>query len=154
MGSFRYTYIHIHIRSTLINHSYISSDPKCQRENGYFDVEGDCTNYYNCDNGVPYVFPCAQTLVFDVGAGTCVRVQDKSPAAQNCTVVKEEAAFICPKGTAVGPQGLVQAHPIYPHPEDCQYYYNCIDDGVSEEKVNGVCRKRDFLRAFKCGASL
>merc|ERR1712200_83256 len=59
-------------------------DPKCQRENGYFDVEGDCTNYYNCDNGVPYVFPCAQTLVFDVGAGTCVRVQDKSPAAQNC----------------------------------------------------------------------
>merc|ERR1712200_183848 len=31
-------------------------DPKCQRENGYFDVEGDCTNYYNCDNNCQDIF--------------------------------------------------------------------------------------------------
>ena len=95
-----------------------------------------CTKYWNCDNGIPYEFPCAQTLFFDIGTGTCERKDALSKVAQKCEAVKAVDGFTCPEGTVVGPQGLVQAHPIYPHPFDCQFYFNCIDDGQSKKVIH------------------
>ena len=106
-------------------------DPRCPKANGVFDYDDEsvCNKYLQCDNGRVFEFPCPNPLVFDVKVGSCVRSAQKSELARVCDVNQEFLevdGFTCPtNGDGVGPQNLVQAHPIYPHPTDCQYYFSC-----------------------------
>jgi len=122
-------------------------DPKCERANGKYNHpdENECQKYIQCDNGRPYEFPCANTLYFNSVTGNCVTEAElaKYPEARTCTEEKvyEIDGFTCPGGEAVGPQNLLQAHPIYPHPNDCRYYFSCYHNkepnkfGCSEGQV-------------------
>ena len=79
--------------------------------------------------------PCAAPLVFDVAIGACTRPEQASEEAKKCggadgdpsgLNLKTVEGFTCPGKEQVGPQGLLQAHPIFPHPSDCQYFFTCF----------------------------
>ena len=112
------------------------SDPKCPKANGVFDHDDPavCNKYIQCDNGRAFEFPCPDPLVFDVKVGSCVRSEQKSELARVCDVNQEFLevdGFSCPGGgDTLGPQNLLQAHPIYAHPTDCQYYFSCYHNKV------------------------
>merc|ERR1711993_119145 len=40
--------------------------------------------------------------------------------------LKTVEGFTCPGKEQIGPQGLLQAHPIFPHPHDCQFFFTCF----------------------------
>ena len=40
--------------------------------------------------------------------------------------LKTVEGFTCPGKEVIGPQGLLQAHPIFPHPHDCQFFFTCF----------------------------
>merc|ERR1712113_251126 len=42
------------------------------------------------------------------------------------TGLKTIEGFTCPGKETIGPQGLLQAHPVFPHPTDCQYFFTCF----------------------------
>ena len=109
-------------------------DPRCPRANGIFDHEdpNECGKFYLCDKGVAHEMPCTSTLSFDVSIGSCVREEELSPEARRCdtgdaeTGLKTIEGFTCPGKETIGPQGLLQAHPVFPHPTDCQYFFTCF----------------------------
>merc|ERR1712121_561776 len=76
-----------------------------------------CNKYIQCDNGRAFEFPCPDPLIFDVKVGSCVRSEQASDLARLCDgeVFNEIDGFSCPGGDIVGPQNLLQAHPIHPH---------------------------------------
>merc|ERR1712112_500814 len=76
--------------------------------------------------------------------GTCVRKDEASEIARRCDVG----------------QNLVQAHPLYPHPTDCQYYFVCYHnkepnkfgcpDGNVFESQTQVCKKPEEVPECAC----
>ena len=76
--------------------------------------------------------PCAHPLIFDVAIGACQRKAQASDEAKNCdgedgeSELKTVEGFTCPGKEQIGPQGLLQAHPIFPHPHDCQFFFTCF----------------------------
>jgi len=111
-------------------------DPRCPRANGIFDHEdpNECHKFYLCDKGTAHEMPCVASLVFDVSIGSCVRPEEASPEARRCggDIAGEEPklktieGFTCPGKETIGPQGLLQAHPVFPHPTDCQFFFTCF----------------------------
>ena len=105
-------------------------DPRCEAANGIFNFDDPavCDKYINCDQGRAFEMPCPAPLVFDITLGTCTRPEQLSEQARRCDEDQEFLeidGFRCPGGEKVGPQGLLQAHPIYPHPTDCRSYFTC-----------------------------
>jgi len=105
-------------------------DERCEKANGIFDYDDPtvCDKYLNCDKGVAFEMPCPYPLLFDVTIGGCVRSAQLSEFAKRCDEdqeFQEIDGFSCPGGEVIGPQGLLQQHPIYPHPDDCQFYFTC-----------------------------
>merc|ERR1712080_640896 len=82
--------------------------------------------------GQAHEMPCGATLWFDVAIGSCVRPDEMSPEGRRCdtgdevTGLKTIEGFTCPGKETIGPQGLLQAHPVFPHPTDCQYFFTCF----------------------------
>ena len=76
--------------------------------------------------------PCSFPLVFDVALGACTRPEQASEEAKVCGEdvgggqLKTVEGFTCPGKEQIGPQGLLQAHPIFPHPHDCQFFFTCF----------------------------
>ena len=109
-------------------------DPRCPRANGIFDHEDpeECGKFYLCDKGVAHEMPCVSTLNFDVAIGSCVRPTELSPEGRVCntgdakTGLKTIEGFTCPGKETIGPTGLLQAHPVFPHPTDCQFFFTCF----------------------------
>jgi len=107
-------------------------DDRCERANGLFDHEDPnvCDKFYTCDNGTVHEMPCIPTLVFDVAIGSCVRPEEASKDAKKCegtgqVELKSIDGFTCPGKELIGPQGILQAHPVLPHPTDCRYFFTC-----------------------------
>ena len=78
---------------------------------------------YSCDKGVAFEMPCVASLVFDVKLGTCVRPEQLSSEGKICSADTEPKVvdgFSCPGAPEVGSQGLLNQHPLFPHPTDCQ----------------------------------
>jgi len=114
----------------LVQEVTVGIDPRCPKANGIFNFDDPavCDRYLNCDKGVAFEMPCPAPLLFDISIGTCVRSDDLSEVAKRCDEENEYLeidGFTCPGGENIGPQGLLQYHPIYPHPADCQYYFTC-----------------------------
>lgn len=109
-------------------------DPVCLRSNGFFDHEDPnvCNKYYNCDKGKAYLQDCPPSTVFDSKIGNCVLPGTESSEAKVCGTEEEQNAlkeidgFRCTGKEEIGPNGLLQAHPIYPHPTDCQFFFTCF----------------------------
>jgi len=111
-------------------------DPRCPRANGIFDHEDkdECHKFYLCDKGTAHEMPCVSSLVFDVAIGSCVRPTETSEEAKKCgggingepAGLKTIEGFTCPGKETIGPQGLLQAHPVFPHPTDCQFFFTCF----------------------------
>lgn len=62
-----------------------------------------------------------------------MRGEQASDLARICSgevTVREIDGFVCPGGENIGPQNLLQAHPIYPHPTDCRSYFSCYHNRV------------------------
>ena len=91
-----------------------------------------CDRFYTCDNGTAHEMPCSFPLVFDVALGACTRPEQASEEAKVCGEdvgggqLKTVEGFTCPGKEQIGPQGLLQAHPIFPHPHDCQFFFTCF----------------------------
>jgi len=55
----------------------------------------------------------------------------KSDKAKRCdgsnsAELKSIEGFTCPGSSEIGPNGLLQEHPVFPHPTDCQYFFTCF----------------------------
>merc|ERR1719419_1589637 len=119
--------------------------------------------YIQCDNGRAYEFPCPNPLIFDVKVGSCVRKEQASELARLCDgeVFNEVDGFSCPGGDVVGPQNLLQAHPIHAHPTDCRYYFSCYHNkepnkfGCSEgnvfDRITQVCKPAEEVDNANAG---
>jgi len=111
-------------------------DDRCERSNGFFNHKDEsvCDIFYQCDKGVAHEMPCAFPLIFDVAIAACVRAEFASPDARQCngdgfddkSKLKIVDGFQCPGKEVIGPTGLLQAHPIFPHPTDCQFFFTCF----------------------------
>jgi len=105
-------------------------DPRCEAANGIFNFDDPtvCDKYLACDKGRAFEMPCPAPLKFDIKVGTCVREAELSEESRHCDEENEYLeidGFSCPGVEAIGPQGLLQAHPIYPHPTSCRHYFTC-----------------------------
>merc|ERR1712012_1473241 len=117
---------------------------KCPEPNGLFADSEQCDLYYHCEDGRSESILCPDGLLFDdsirnhekcvlphgvdCGAREFVQAKkcggaDGDPSGLNLKTVE---GFTCPGKEQVGPQGLLQAHPIFPHPSDCQYFFTCF----------------------------
>jgi hypothetical protein len=140
-------------------------DPRCEAANGIFNFDDPtvCDKYINCDKGRAFEMPCPAPLVFDIKVGSCVREAQLSEESRHCDEENEFLeidGFSCPGTEAIGPQGLLQAHPIYPHPSDCRSYFTCYFGkepnkfGCPEGQVFGAltqqCKPAEDVRECAC----
>jgi len=103
----------------------------CPRANGFFAVEdlSDCSSFYQCHDNEATLTTCSQGLVFDEFHGTCAW-PDAALKAQCAGTSKTclPDGFCCSaNSTAQEVNGLAAIHPTYPHPQDCQLFYICLN---------------------------
>ncbi|XP_043210478.1 chondroitin proteoglycan 2-like [Amphibalanus amphitrite] len=92
----------------------------------------DCTTFYMCSHGVPYLFHCPAGLEFNKYSNTCV-----SPLQSQCTEIEGKKSM---KSVAAPNPGNVMAvsepagtcperdgaNPVFlPNPQDCSTFYLC-----------------------------
>uniref|UniRef100_A0A182LVM2 Chitin-binding type-2 domain-containing protein n=1 Tax=Anopheles culicifacies TaxID=139723 RepID=A0A182LVM2_9DIPT len=93
----------------------------CPRQNGYFASEtGACDKFYYCVDGMFNMITCPEGLVFNPRTGICTwpdEAQKKGCSSED--VFK----FTCPKVN----ETEAATHPRYADPDDCQFFYVCIN---------------------------
>jgi len=104
--------------------------PRCPKANGVFNFDDEtvCDKYIRCDKGIPYEMPCPAPLLFDAYTGSCDRQDFLSEFARRCdekNEYQEIDGFKCNGSEAIGPGGLLQQHPVHPHPTSCRHYFTC-----------------------------
>lgn len=97
----------------------------CPRLNGFFYHENAsvCNKFYYCVDGKFNMITCPEGLVYNQGTGTCLWPDEAKK--KGCTS-EELFKFSCPKVDS----NVAAQHPRYPDPEDCQYFYVCINGEV------------------------
>ncbi len=145
-------------------------DERCPRANGVFDHENpnECSKFYTCDKGEVFEMFCPATLVFDNSIGGCVRADEASREAKVCGTgdegsqaqLKTVEGFTCPGKPKSGPQGLLQAHPVFAHPTDCRYFFTCFfgtdpnkfgcAEGQVFDEATQVCKPAEEVRECSC----
>lgn len=103
---------------------YLSEEPRptqnCPRLNGYFGHKSDCSKFFYCVDGQFNMITCPSGLVFNPKTGICTWPDE----AQKKGCSSEELfKFTCPKVD----EGVAATHPRYADPEDCQFFYVCIN---------------------------
>lgn len=94
----------------------------CRRQNGYFSHEDEnvCNKFYYCVDGKFNMIVCPDGLVYNEKNGICSWPDEAKK--KGCTS-EELFKFSCPAVDA----GVALQHPRYPDPEDCQFFYFCIN---------------------------
>ncbi|XP_060526256.1 protein obstructor-E-like [Cylas formicarius] len=94
----------------------------CPRKNGYFAHEerNVCDKFYYCVDGKFNMITCPNGLVYNENAGICSWPDEAK--RKGCTS-EEVFQFDCPKVD----ESVGATHPRYADPEDCQYFYVCIN---------------------------
>ncbi|KAF2883115.1 hypothetical protein ILUMI_23056 [Ignelater luminosus] len=94
----------------------------CPRKNGYFGHEETniCDQFYYCVDGKFNMITCPSGLVYNENTGICTWPDEAKK--KGCSS-KEVFQFDCPKVN----ESIAITHPRYPDPEDCQYFYVCIN---------------------------
>ncbi|XP_054271009.1 protein obstructor-E-like [Macrosteles quadrilineatus] len=105
----------------------------CPRQNGYFAHEDGsiCDKFYFCVDGKYNMITCPDGLVYNERTGICTWPDEAKKAGCSSQDVFK---FSCPNVT----DAMGQTHPRYADPEDCQFFYVCIDGKVPRR--NG-CKK-------------
>ncbi|XP_037927321.1 protein obstructor-E [Teleopsis dalmanni] len=97
----------------------------CPRKNGYFGHEkaGICDKFYYCVDGQFNMITCPVGLVFNPKTGICTW-----PDEVGVTGCKSEDIFEfeCPKVN----ETIAVTHPRYADPDDCQYFYVCVNGEI------------------------
>uniref|UniRef100_A0A0K8TBE4 Putative chitinase 3 n=2 Tax=Lygus hesperus TaxID=30085 RepID=A0A0K8TBE4_LYGHE len=107
----------------------LMQDPKpsthCPRQNGYFAHEDVkiCDKFYFCVDGKFNMITCPSGLVYNEKTGICTWPDEAKK--KHCSS-QEVFNFECPKVD----EKRAQQHPRYPDPEDCQFFYVCINGEV------------------------
>ncbi|XP_037913505.1 protein obstructor-E [Hermetia illucens] len=97
----------------------------CPRLNGYFGHadKGVCDKFYYCVDGKFNMITCPSGLVFNPKTGICTWPDE----AQKLGCTSEDVfQFSCPKVN----ESEAQTHPRYADPDDCQFFYVCINGEV------------------------
>lgn len=102
----------------------------CPRRNGFFAHPDStvCDIFYTCVDGEYIENKCTGGLYFDEYSGTCVWPDGAN--REGCVEAKKELkdGFQCPKDKSKNDEsGQIVAHPHFPHPEDCQKFYVCLN---------------------------
>lgn len=129
---------------------YLSEEPRptqnCPRLNGYFGHKNDCSKFFYCVDGQFNMITCPSGLVFNPKTGICTWPDE----AQKKGCSSEELfKFTCPKVD----EGVAATHPRYADPEDCQFFYVCIN-GLEPRRngcklgqaFNDVTKRCDWAR--------
>ncbi|XP_065202204.1 protein obstructor-E-like [Planococcus citri] len=97
----------------------------CPRLNGYFNHEdpNTCNKFYYCVDGKFNLITCPDGLVYSEKTGICSWPDEAKK--KGCSS-QELFKFSCPKVDS----SVAAQHPRYPDPEDCQYFYVCINGEV------------------------
>lgn len=109
----------------------------CPRKNGFFAHPDPviCDAFYTCVDGDYIENRCTGGLHFDEYSGTCV--WPETAGREGCVEQKKELldGFQCPKDKKKNDEsGQIIAHPHFPHPEDCQKFYVCLN-GVEPREL-------------------
>merc|ERR1712038_492528 len=142
---------------------------KCPEPNGLFADAEQCDLYYHCEDGRSESILCPDGLLFDVASGACTRPEQALEEAKKCggedgeesgSKLKTVEGFTCPGKEVIGPQGLLQAHPIFPHPHDCQFFFTCFfgkdpnkfgcPKGQVFDAASQVCKLPEEVRECEC----
>eukprot|EP00096_Caligus_rogercresseyi_P015433 TRINITY_DN786_c0_g1_i1.p1 TRINITY_DN786_c0_g1~~TRINITY_DN786_c0_g1_i1.p1 ORF type:complete len:437 (-),score=56.34 TRINITY_DN786_c0_g1_i1:94-1404(-) len=119
----------------------------CPRLNGYFPHEDPkvCDKFYFCVDGVANPIACPASLIFDPSKGQCA--YSDQVKREGCSG-EEVFQFECPHSP-----GSPHEHPRFPDPNDCQYFYICINgvsprrngctDGLVFNKKSVACERPD-----------
>ncbi|XP_309183.3 protein obstructor-E [Anopheles gambiae] len=112
----------------------------CPRQNGFFPHPDSsiCNIFYNCINGRELEMTCVAGLHFYEPTGTCVwpDMANRQGCGSNANK-KLNDGFQCPKNAQkMDKNGQIITHPNYPHPDDCQRFYICLN-GI--EPRQGTC---------------
>lgn len=87
-----------------------------------------CDRFFICDDGEHSETPCANGLHFEEITGTCTwpNVANREHCVDQ--VRKLSDGFACPVGEPpTDAAGQIIVNPHYPHPEDCEYFYVCVN---------------------------
>ncbi|XP_063232004.1 protein obstructor-E-like [Bacillus rossius redtenbacheri] len=97
----------------------------CRRKNGYFQHEEQnvCDKFYYCVDGKFNMITCPDGLVYNEKTGICTWPDEAKK--KGCTS-EDVFKFTCPKVSMA--EG--QQHPRYADPDDCQFFYVCINGEV------------------------
>ncbi|KAK6641187.1 hypothetical protein RUM44_012896 [Polyplax serrata] len=109
----------------------------CPRLNGYFAHEdaGTCDKFYYCVDGKFNMITCPSGLVYNEKTGICSWPDEAKK--KGCSS-QDVFQFSCPKVN----ETVAQTHPRYADPEDCQFFYVCINGEVPRR--NGCKRGQVF----------
>lgn len=110
----------------------------CPRKNGVFAHPDDtiCDLFFICDDGVHAETPCANGLHFEQSTGQCTwpNVVNRENCLDQAAKRKLKDGFQCPNEINLQNKlGQVIVNPHYPHPEDCQYFYICVNGVEARE---------------------
>ncbi|XP_038106826.1 uncharacterized protein LOC6038081 [Culex quinquefasciatus] len=98
--------------------------PNCPRLNGYFGSQtGACDKFYYCVDGKFNMITCPAGLVFNPKTGICTWPDEAGKSG--CTS-EDVFSFSCPKVN----ESIAVTHPRYADPDDCQFFYVCINGDI------------------------
>jgi len=97
----------------------------CPRKNGYFGHEkpGTCDKFYFCVDGQFNMITCPAGLVFNPKTGICTWPDEVGVKGCNSKDIFE---FECPQVN----QTVAVTHPRYADPDDCQFFYVCVNGDI------------------------
>ncbi|XP_038209139.1 protein obstructor-E [Zerene cesonia] len=97
----------------------------CVRQNGYFAHEepSECGKFYYCVDGKFNMITCPEGLVYNEKTGICTWADEAKKKGCSAADIFQ---FDCPQVNETF--GLT--HPRYADPEDCQFFYVCINGNI------------------------
>ncbi|XP_035223247.1 fibrillin-3-like isoform X2 [Stegodyphus dumicola] len=108
-----------------------SSTPSiCIDEYGMYPVDGDCTSFYQCSNGRPYIVKCPKGLHFSVEQETCEHPCDaqcdRSIDCTSPTIQISTSSISFTSSTTISPNCL-EPDGLFPVAGDCTSFYQCAN---------------------------
>lgn len=98
----------------------------CPRLNGYFKHETDCSKFWQCVNGKPFLNECPHSLAFNDVNGNCDWSSTCITSSKHAQPDGVNDDFVCPQEPSEVDFGNYP-EPRYPA-NDCKQFYICLLD--------------------------
>ncbi|XP_022245745.1 uncharacterized protein LOC106462710 isoform X2 [Limulus polyphemus] len=127
-------------RYQLATYRSAPEDTLCPSPQGLFPHPHNCNQFLHCDHGNPHLGTCEDGLLFDRKLFVCnfennvdCDVKEIKPEPEDKeTDVKDKN-----EENTVLKAKCLRARGQFPHPTDCEKFYNCWDDVVLEQRCPG-----------------